>query len=95
MDQEKVVTWYVLVTEGTYSVVMEDKMCRRIVPEIVFSGRSSLWIKGEMIKRLIASETLQFEVCCVATRRSTTKLANAASLYQPAIAYSEEPTTPC
>ena len=56
MGQEKVVTWYVLITEGTYSVVMEDKMCRKIVPEIVFSGRISPWIKGSKIKRLNASE---------------------------------------
>ncbi len=46
MGQSKLVTWYVLVTEGTYSMVMENKMCRKIVPEIVFSGRISSWIRS-------------------------------------------------
>ncbi len=62
MGQSKLVTWYVLVTEGTYSMVMEDKMCRKIVPEIVFAGRISPRIRGSKVRRLIAYEILRFKV---------------------------------
>ncbi len=62
MGQSHNVTWYILVTEGTYGMVTEDKMCRKLVPEILFTGRIPAWITGSRLQRLIAFEILRFKV---------------------------------
>lgn len=54
MGQKGVVVWFILVCCGTYALVLEDKMCRKIVPEILYTGRIPAWIGGSRIRRMVA-----------------------------------------
>jgi hypothetical protein len=63
MDQKEIVTWYIVMCSGTYSMVMEDKMCRKIVPEILFTGRIPAWVTTPNLKTVIAYNILRLKVC--------------------------------
>ena len=56
MGQKKVVQWYIITTAGTFAMVQEDKMCRKIIPEFLFCGTIPDWIVGKCVQRLVAYE---------------------------------------
>ncbi|KAK4151717.1 hypothetical protein C8A00DRAFT_35617 [Chaetomidium leptoderma] len=61
IGQRWVVKWFIVVCAGTYSHVLEDKMCRKIVPEIIFTGRIPEWIKGATLRKMVAYEILRMK----------------------------------
>ena len=61
MGQPRVVRWHIVMCSGTYSMVLEDKMCRKIVPEILFTGRIPEWIKGTTLRLMVAYEILRMK----------------------------------
>ncbi len=60
MGQRVPPTWYTLVTEGSYSLVIEDRVCRKIIPEIVFAARIPKFITGPKLRHPVAYEILRF-----------------------------------
>ncbi|KAL2172936.1 uncharacterized protein P884DRAFT_273681, partial [Thermothelomyces heterothallicus CBS 202.75] len=61
MGQGQVVRWHIVMCSGTYSIVQEDKMCRKIVPEILFTGRIPKRIKGRTLRLMVAYEILRMK----------------------------------
>ncbi|KAK4235237.1 hypothetical protein C8A03DRAFT_36921 [Achaetomium macrosporum] len=55
------VDWYVILCLGTYSAVLEDKMCRKMVPEILFTGRIPQWIDTPNLGMMVALEILRMK----------------------------------
>jgi len=56
MGQKKLVQWYIITTAGTFAMVQEDKMCRKIIPEFLFCGTIGDFIVGRVVQRVVAYE---------------------------------------
>jgi hypothetical protein len=52
---------YIVICAGTYSHVVEDKMCRKIVPDILFTGRIPEWTEGATLRKMVAYEILRMK----------------------------------